>query len=123
MPIGVHNEVAALACPIRNLAAKVTGKWQILILLALEDGSLRFGALRRTIGDVTQGVLTGNLRGLERDGLLTRKVDPGPPVAVSYSLTDRGLALVTMLKPLALWASENLEAVKTSRSAYDARAS
>ncbi|MEM9319981.1 MAG: helix-turn-helix domain-containing protein [Pseudomonadota bacterium] len=120
LPIGVSNEVEQLACPIRNVVAKVTGKWQVLILLALEDGALRFGVLRRTIGDVTQGVLTENLRGLERDGLLTRQVHAGPPLAVSYELTERGAGLVTMLKPLVLWAGENITSIKADRAAYDA---
>jgi len=105
----------AEACPIRMVLSRVTGKWQMLILLCLEDGPLRFGAMKRTIGDITQRVLTENLRGLERDGHLTRTVHAGPPLAVSYALTDQGRSLVEVLKPLALWAADHFNSVMTAR--------
>lgn len=106
-------------CPIRSVLAKVTGKWQSLIVFSLEDGPLRFSAVKRMVGDITQRVLTENLRSLERDGLITRTVDPGPPVAVSYELTPLGYELVDVLKPLALWAEENFAAVSESRASHD----
>lgn len=118
-PIGVHSEAEALLCPIRTVLSKVTGKWQIIVVLALEDGPVRFGALKRTIGDITQGVLTENLRSLQKDGYLTRTVDPGPPIAVSYALTPMGYGLVDLLKPLVLWADENIDNVKDSRQSYE----
>ena len=119
LPIGVHTEAEALLCPIRTVLSKVTGKWQIIVVLALEDGPLRFGALKRTIGDVTQGVLTENLRSLQRDGYITRTVDPGPPIAVSYALTPVGEGLVGLLKPLVLWANENMDGIKGARHDYE----
>ncbi|MEM8867996.1 MAG: helix-turn-helix domain-containing protein [Verrucomicrobiota bacterium] len=106
-------------CPVRNLLAQVTGKWKILILLALEDEALRFGAIKRVIDDITQRVLTENLRGLERDGYLTRTVFAGPPVAVSYELTAMGQDLVTHIKPLIFWANEIIPEVKENRNRYD----
>ncbi len=109
-------------CPVRLVLASATGKWQILILVGLLiHGPMRFNALRRSVGDVTQRVLTENLRGLERDGYLTRSVDPGPPVAVTYALTPLGEALADRLKALVGWAMENLTRVKEARSRYDAR--
>ena len=93
LPVTALSKDQAEDCPIRQVLSQVTGKWQMLIVLVLEDGALRFGALRRTIGDVTQRVLTENLRKLERDGYITRSVDPGPPVAVSYALTPLGQEL------------------------------
>lgn len=120
LPVGVHSEAEALLCPIRAVLSKVTGKWQIIVVLALEDGPMRFGALKRTIGDITQGVLTENLRSLQKDGYLTRTVDPGPPIAVSYALTPMGEALVDLLKPLVLWANDNLDTVKDARKDYEA---
>lgn len=119
LPIGVHSEAEALLCPIRTVLSKVTGKWQIIIVLALEDGPLRFGELKRTIGDVTQRVLTENLRSLQRDGYLTRTVHPGPPVAVSYELTDLGGELVSLLTPIVQWADSNMETVKAARLDYE----
>ncbi|MEL6234902.1 MAG: helix-turn-helix domain-containing protein, partial [Pseudomonadota bacterium] len=78
----VTNEAEALLCPIRTVLSKVTGKWQIVILLTLDDTPLRFGELKRQIGDITHRVLTENLRALQRDGYITRTVHDGPPVAV-----------------------------------------
>ena len=110
------------ACPIRQVLAPVSGKWQMLIVLALEDGGLRFGELKRAIGDVTQRVLTENVRKLERDGYLTRTVDPGPPIAVTYTLTeDVGEGLLLHLKPLVLWALETHPAISDRRRSYDQR--
>ncbi|ASP36306.1 MULTISPECIES: winged helix-turn-helix transcriptional regulator [Stappiaceae] len=119
LPIGVESKAEASTCPIRSVLSNVTGKWRMIIVLALEDGPMRFGAIKRCIGDVTQRVLTENLRGLQRDGYLTRSVDPGPPVAVSYELTPLGRSLLEMLKPLVFWSHEQMEQVKTARLAYD----
>ena len=79
LPITVLTPDESGLCPIRNVLSQVTGKWVTLILLALEDGPLRFAEVKRAIGDVTQRVLTENLRKMERDGYLTRTVDAGPP--------------------------------------------
>ncbi|MEM9211559.1 MAG: helix-turn-helix domain-containing protein [Pseudomonadota bacterium] len=119
-PIGVHSEAEAVLCPIRMILSKVTGKWQIIIVLCLEDGPMRFAEIKRTVGDITQRVLTENLRSLERDGHITRTVFPGPPIAVSYQLTERGRAFVEALKPVLYWSANHLEPVKASRAAYDA---
>lgn len=119
LPIGVESQAEASNCPIRSVLANVTGKWRIIIVLALEDGPRRFGEIKRIIGDVTQRVLTENLRGLQRDGYLTRTVDPGPPVAVSYELTPLGRGLLETLKPLVYWANAQMEAVKVARLEYE----
>ena len=119
LPIGVANKAEASNCCIRSVLSNVTGKWRMIILLALEDEPKRFGDLKRCIGDVTQSALTENLRGLQRDGYLTRSVNPGPPVAVSYELTSMGQSLVELLKPLVFWSHEQMEQVKTLRMEYD----
>jgi DNA-binding HxlR family transcriptional regulator len=108
-------------CPVRNVLANVTGKWSSLILLSLEDGQLRFSEIKRAVGDITQRVLTENLRALERDGHVTRSVKPGSPVEVSYALTAMGAELVTLLLPLALWAEQRFDAVMRKRKRYDSR--
>ncbi|MEO0495699.1 MAG: helix-turn-helix domain-containing protein [Actinomycetota bacterium] len=118
-PLTVPDKIEATRCPIRSVLAKMTGKWQILILFALEDGALRFGQVKRTLGDITQRVLTENLRSLERDGLVSRTVEPGPPVAVYYELTDLGTSFVETYRPVILWANEHLDEVKTTRDDYD----
>lgn len=119
LPITVTDKIEAARCPIRNVMANVTGKWQILILLSLEDGALRFGQVKRTVGDITQRVLTENLRGLEREGYLTRTVFPGPPVAVSYELTDIGSQMVGHLKTLVFWANDISTSIKQNRARFD----
>ncbi|MFY0311679.1 winged helix-turn-helix transcriptional regulator [Leisingera sp. D0M16] len=121
LPVTALTKEQAEDCPIRQVLSQVTGKWQMLIVLVLEDGALRFGALRRTIGDVTQRVLTENLRKLERDGYITRSVDPGPPVAVSYALTPLGQELLEHMKTLTIWAAGRHQQVLDSRSAYDSK--
>ncbi len=105
-------------CPVRQVLSQVTGKWQMLIVLCLEDGALRFGVIKRTIGDVTQRVLTENLRKLERDGYVLRTVHPGPPVAVSYQLTDLGKELLGHIKPMVIWAAGRHSDVANSREAF-----
>lgn len=107
-------------CPVRNVLSRVTGKWQVLILLVLRDEPRRFGALKRLIGDITQRVLTENLRSLERDGYLRRTVHTGSPVAVSYGLTKQGAEVSDRLLPLISWAAENHDGINKARAAYDA---
>ena len=119
LPINVTSKAEASNCSIRSVLSNVTGKWRMIIILALEDEPKRFGDLKRCIGDVTQSVLTENLRGLQRDGYLTRTVDPGPPVAVSYELTPLGRGLLDMLKPLVFWSHEQMNEVKKLRMQYD----
>ena len=119
LPIGVASKAEASNCPIRSVLSNVTGKRRMIIILALEDDPNRFGDLKRCIGDVTQSVLTENLRGLQRDGYVTRSVDPGPPVAVSYALTPLGRTLLEMLKPLVFWSHEQMDEVKERRMHYD----
>ncbi|WP_342075351.1 helix-turn-helix domain-containing protein [Yoonia sp. SS1-5] len=119
LQITVASDEDSALCPVRNILAKVTGKWQCLILLALEDGPERFGKIKRLIGDITQRVLTQNLRSLERDGYITRTVHAGPPLAVSYELTALGRELVGVLKPLVTWAAGSFDTVMGSRVAYD----
>ena len=114
----VTSESDALQCPIRTILSRVTGKWQIVILLTLEDGPLRFGQLKRAVGDITQRVLTENLRGLQRDGYLSRTVHEGPPVAVSYALTPQGKSIVVRMWPLVDWANEHMEAIKAMRTEF-----
>jgi DNA-binding HxlR family transcriptional regulator len=104
---------------VRNVLSTVMGKWSSLILLALEDGPLRFSAIKRAVGDITQRVLTENLRMLERDGYVRRTVVHGPPVEVHYSVTAQGADLVRLFRPLVDWASEHREKVIASRSRFD----
>ncbi len=120
LAITVTTEEESGLCPVRSILGTVTGKWSSLILLALEDGPLRFSAIKRVIGDITQRVLTENLRALERDGYLTRKVVSGSPVEVHYALTPTGIDLVARFIPLVTWATAHYETVQAARRHYDA---
>lgn len=122
LPITVTNDDECAQCPIRTLIVPLTSKWRPLILFSIEDGSQRFSEIRRLIGDITQRVLTENLRQLERDGYLTRQVIERRTIEVHYEITPRGLDAVSYLKPLVDWAAGNLKEVKESREEYDARA-
>ena len=120
LQVTARTKEEAEMCPVRQVLSQVMGKWQMLIVLSLEDGALRFGALKRVMGDITQRVLMENLRKMERDGHLTCTVDPGPPVAVSYALTPLGREPLVHLKALTLWAAGRHAAVTGNWSRYDA---
>ena len=100
--------------------ARVGDKWSMLIIVTLEDGALRFNALRRRIG-VSQKVLTGALRGLERDGYLTRSATPTVPARVDYALTAMGREVLGPVRALAGWALNQTERIAKARRRYDAR--
>lgn len=121
LPITRTTPEEVAACPIRQILVKATGKWHVLIFLALEDGALRFNRIKSTIGEITQRVLTENLRKLERDGYLTRTVHAGSPVAVFYELTPLGVSFLGVLKPAVFWARDHFDEIKKARSDFDKR--
>jgi DNA-binding HxlR family transcriptional regulator len=92
----------------------------VLVVMRLKDGSLRFSELRRAIPDVSQRMLTLTLRGLERDGLVSRKVTPSIPPRVDYDLTDLGRSLQGPVLALGNWALENRPRIEAARAAFDA---
>lgn len=119
LPITVTTDEESGLCPVRNVLVGVSGKWQSLVLLSLEDGPLRFNAIKRALGDISQRVLTENLRSLERDGHLIRTVHAGPPLAVSYQLTLLGEKLIEVWKPVVRWAADSFDDVMVARQNYD----
>ena len=92
-----------VAARFRAAIDAVSGKWKIDILCLLLDGTLRFGELRRALPEVTQHVLTSQLRALESDGLLTRTVHAEVPPRVEYALTEAAHALLPMFRALREW--------------------
>ena len=113
----VYNE----RCPTRVVLDRIADKWTVLIVGALEENTKRFGELRREIGGVSQKMLTQTLRGLERDGLVTRMVYASVPPKVEYSLTELGRTLVRILEAIREWSEENIEDVLKARDVYDSR--
>ena len=107
------------ACPVRDVLDRIGDKWSVLIVGHLKDGPLRFGVLRRQVGDISQRMLTGTLRHLQRDGLLYRKVYPTVPPSVEYGLTDLGRSLLLPLEKLVEWSAQNHDVVKAARKEFD----
>ncbi len=98
--------------------ARVGDKWSMLTIVSLEDGCLRFNALRRRIS-ISQKVLTSMLRGLERDGYVTRTVTPTKPPRVEYELTDMGREVLGPVRALAGWALGQADRIEAARRRYD----
>lgn len=113
------NDVYSKACFSREILAKISHKWVVLILGILERGPTRFGVLKREIEGISQKMLTQSLRKLERDGLVKREIFAEVPVRVEYSLTALGVSLNTVLKPIAVWAEENVDEITERREVFD----
>ena len=108
-------------CPTRIVLDRIADKWTVLIVGALDGRTKRFGELRKEIGGVSQKMLTQTLRGLERDGIVVRKVFATVPPKVEYSLTGLGCTLIPMLDALSEWSEKNIRHVLKARVDYDAR--
>src|SRR5580692_10944947 len=104
---------------IGDVLARVGDKWSILVVSRLGEGSLRFNELRRSIGGISQRMLTLTLRGLERDGLVTRTVTPTVPPRVDYELTPLGQSLRCPIDALGEWAFAHRDEVDAARARFD----
>ena len=104
---------------ISDVLSRVGDKWTVLVVELLSNGPMRFNELRRAIGNVSQKMLTTTLRGLERDGLVTRTVYPTVPPRVDYELTDLGNELRVPVQALAGWARENIGRINDARTRFD----
>ncbi len=93
-------------CEFDYTLSFIGGKWKGLILWHLQFGTMRYGEIRKTLGKVTQKMLTQTLRSLEQDKLITRKVYPVVPPKVEYTITDRGSKLIPIFSQLIEWGSE-----------------
>ena len=91
------------ACPVETTLMLIGDKWKVLILRDLMDGTKRFGELKKSIGTVSQKVLTAQLRDMEEKGLLTRKVYAEVPPRVEYTLTETGYSLKPILDAMWAW--------------------
>jgi DNA-binding HxlR family transcriptional regulator len=104
---------------VREVLNRVGDKWSILVVKLLDDGPRRFSDLRRTIEGISQRMLTLTLKGLERDGLLTRTVFPTIPPRVDYELTRLGKTLLEPVCALAAWAEKNRFDIQEARDRFD----
>lgn len=96
------------ACPVTRVQTIISGKWKILILWHLKQGTQRFGSLQRLLPGISKGILTRQLRELEQDGMLLRKVYREIPIKVEYSLTDTGLSFLPILDAMAVWSMSHI---------------
>lgn len=93
-------------CPVETTLMLISDRWKVLIIRDLLDGTKRFGELKRSVGNVSQKVLTANLRSMEESGLLTRKVYAEVPPRVEYTLTETGYSLKSVLDAMVAWGTE-----------------
>ena len=106
---------------VNSVLARVGDKWSVLIIVLLGDGPKRFNEIKRMVGGISQRMLTLTLRGLERDGLVTRTIFPTIPPRVDYELTRLGRSLWKAVEPLGAWAQGHLRDIRTAQEKFDKR--
>jgi DNA-binding HxlR family transcriptional regulator len=114
-----HTHLPSDCRAVSDVLARVGDKWSVLVVNQLGQGPKRFNELRRIIGGISQRMLTLTVRGLERDGLVTRTVYPTIPPRVEYTLTPLGRDLLQPISALAGWAIRNQGKIEKARSAFD----
>jgi len=112
----IHTEDCRV---VSDVLARVGDKWTILVVGYLGAGPMRFSELKRTIGGISQKMLTSTLRGLERDGFVTRTVFPTIPPRVDYELTELGDDLLRPVRALGDWARLNALRIHEARDRFD----
>jgi DNA-binding HxlR family transcriptional regulator len=115
----LEADVFARDCSSREILQTVTGRWGVLILAALAEGTYRFNALRRRVDGVSERMLSQTLQNLERDGMLTRTVVEAIPPKVEYTLTPLGRDVAERLHGLIELVQSNVPEVFAARAAYD----
>jgi DNA-binding HxlR family transcriptional regulator len=108
-------------CRAREVLQRVGDKWSVLVIDLLGPGTRRFTELHRAVDGITARMLTVTLRGLERDGIVTRTIHPVIPPRVDYSLTPMGRTLLDTIGQLVAWTDSHLPEIEAARAEYDAR--
>jgi DNA-binding HxlR family transcriptional regulator len=116
------EETQAECKAMAQLLDRIGDKWTVMVVGVISGGPQRFNTILRTIGGVSHRMLTLTLRGLERDGLVTRTLYPTIPPKVEYELTELGSSLIAPLRALASWGRKNRPAIEDARARFDARA-
>ena len=109
------------ACRAREVLQRVGDKWSMYVIDLLGQGTMRFSELNRAVDGITARMLTVTLRGLERDGIVTRTIHPVIPPRVDYALTPMGLTLLDAIGALVSWADTHLPEISAAQAVYDAR--
>src|SRR6201987_5897251 len=105
---------------VASVLSRVGDKWSVLVIMLLVGGPRRLNELKRMIGGISQRMLTLTLRGLERDGLVTRTIFPTIPARVDYELTELGRGLAKPVKALGQWAMAHIQEIERARTKFDA---
>jgi DNA-binding HxlR family transcriptional regulator len=114
-----HKDLPGDCRAVSDVLARVGDKWSVLVVTRLGPGPMRFNEMRRSIGGISQRMLTLTLRGLERDGLVTRTVLPTVPPRVDYDLTPLGRDLLIPVSALGDWAIRNQAKIARAREQFD----
>jgi DNA-binding HxlR family transcriptional regulator len=118
-----NHEDTAACDHISRMLARISDKWTLLVVRVLGHGPLRFNALRREVGEISQKVLASTLRELEENGFVSRTVTPVNPPQVEYALTDLGREFLDPVRGLAEWVVANSARMDAARTAYAQRRS
>ena len=119
LPPSPHDGESCRA--VGSVLSRVGDKWSVFVIMMLIDGPQRFNELKRKINGISQRMLTLTLRGLERDGLVTRTVFPTIPPRVDYELTDLGRGLWLPVEALGQWARDHQSEIEDARARFDRR--
>jgi DNA-binding HxlR family transcriptional regulator len=114
-----HIHVPTHCHTVTEILSRVGDKWSVQVVVQLGEGPKRFNELRRIVSGISQRMLTLTLRGLERDGLVTRTVYPTIPPRVEYELTGLGCSLLKTVRGLGAWAIENRDEILEARRRFD----
>ena len=106
-------------CPTLLVLDRIANKWAVLAIAALYREPRRFNQLRREIGSISQKMLSQTLKGLERDGIISRQAFATVPVTVEYSMTDLGRTLAETVDQLRIWSEKNIDTVLDAQTNYD----
>jgi DNA-binding HxlR family transcriptional regulator len=117
---GAHHPEEQAAF-VRDVLDRIGDKWSVLVICRLGERPYRFNELRRAAAGITQRMLTSTLRGLERDGVVSRTVHPTTPPRVEYALTSAGQSLLSIVQDLCDWTDDHLGSIRAARHAYDQR--
>ncbi|MER5866985.1 helix-turn-helix domain-containing protein [Kitasatospora sp. NPDC002040] len=115
---GLPADAYSANCPTRDVLDRIAGKWTVLVVDALLQGTLRYTELSRRIEGVSQKMLTQTLRALEADGFLTRTVHPTVPPRVEYTLTELGHSLAEPVRALREWAETHINKIERARQQH-----
>jgi DNA-binding HxlR family transcriptional regulator len=114
-----HTHAPSDCSRVAPVLSRIGDKWTILVVMVLGEGPMRFNELRRRVGGISQRMLTLTVRGLERDGFVTRTLFPTIPPRVDYELTVLGHSLLTPIRELGSWALQNIGLIEEAQHRFD----